>query len=469
MLSWEKNGTSIQFQYLVYVTDTLSRSLLPTNCLRACTAVVTEVSFNHSDNAEQVYAAEIEFIEREDWFREVTDLYGDLADNNSDGDADAKAALAKLNAVYPALTQEDLAKTTPAELQHEPSVNAFFGVTKKLYATNSQELTEQLKLYIDSKEKTDTTTQELWPLIKVVRLKIKAEALSTGAVIVDLPGVHDSNAARAAVAANYMKACTGVWVVTPINRAVDDKSAKTLMGDVFKRQLRLDCNYGNVSIICSKTDDIAVDEAADSLHIKEEIQFSWNEAQELKSQLLEHSSALTKAENEKKALRTALDSCDEQIDVYEKLAQEIEEGSTRYAPKESPAKKRKRSPSPVTPCKKRGAEDETDMAPAENDDPETESEEDAQDEGSNDDEMPKEPLTVTDANEKAKMLKQEKAALRALLKEKAAAITAIKQAILSKKVRRRELEAQIRMACIRGRNEYVKEAIRKDFVAGLKE
>jgi hypothetical protein len=46
---------------------------------------------------------------------------------------------------------------------------------------------------------------EFWPLIKVVRIFTKADALSTGAVIVDLPGVHDSNAARAAVAASYMK------------------------------------------------------------------------------------------------------------------------------------------------------------------------------------------------------------------------------------------------------------------------
>ena len=32
---------------------------------------------------------------------------------------------------------------------------------------------------------------------------VKSSPLSTGAVIVDLPGVHDSNAARAAVAEGY--------------------------------------------------------------------------------------------------------------------------------------------------------------------------------------------------------------------------------------------------------------------------
>ncbi len=50
---------------------------------------------------------------------------------------------------------------------------------------------------------------EFWPLIKVVRIQTKADVLSTGAVIVDLPGVQDSNTARAAVAERYMKQCTG--------------------------------------------------------------------------------------------------------------------------------------------------------------------------------------------------------------------------------------------------------------------
>jgi hypothetical protein len=49
-------------------------------------------------------------------------------------------------------------------------------------------------------------------MIQVVRLYVKAEALSTGAVIVDLPGVHDSNQARAAVAQGYLKQCTGLWM-----------------------------------------------------------------------------------------------------------------------------------------------------------------------------------------------------------------------------------------------------------------
>ena len=55
---------------------------------------------------------------------------------------------------------------------------------------------------------------EFWPLIRIVRIYTKSPCLKTGAIVVDLPGVHDSNAARAAVAARYLKKCTGL-VRTP--------------------------------------------------------------------------------------------------------------------------------------------------------------------------------------------------------------------------------------------------------------
>ncbi|KAG9521663.1 hypothetical protein KCV07_g3510, partial [Aureobasidium melanogenum] len=105
------------------------------------------------------------------------------------------------------------------------------------------------------KKKTRKREQEFWPLIKVVRLYVKADGLSTGAVLVDLPGVADSNAARAAVAEGYMKQCTGLWIVSPINRAVDDKAAKNLLGSAFRRQLKFDGTYSAITFICSKTDE----------------------------------------------------------------------------------------------------------------------------------------------------------------------------------------------------------------------
>ena len=40
--------------------------LVPTNCVRACTAVITEISWNPSDNPEEKYIASVEFISPEE-------------------------------------------------------------------------------------------------------------------------------------------------------------------------------------------------------------------------------------------------------------------------------------------------------------------------------------------------------------------------------------------------------------------
>ena len=53
--------------------------LVPTNCMRACTAVVTEISYNHE---EVPYRGEIEFISADAWRDEMKILYQDLLDAN---------------------------------------------------------------------------------------------------------------------------------------------------------------------------------------------------------------------------------------------------------------------------------------------------------------------------------------------------------------------------------------------------
>ena len=64
--------------------------------------------------------------------------------------------------------------------------------------------------------------------------------------------MKDSNSARAKVAETYLQNCTSIWVVASIKRAVDDGTAKELMGEQFKRQLLMDGQYGNVSFICTQ-------------------------------------------------------------------------------------------------------------------------------------------------------------------------------------------------------------------------
>lgn len=79
--------------------------LVPTNCMRACTAVVTEISYN---NKEKPYVAQTEFISRADWEKELKVLFQDPLDGERkvsrdcvNEDTDAGIAYAKIKTVYP--------------------------------------------------------------------------------------------------------------------------------------------------------------------------------------------------------------------------------------------------------------------------------------------------------------------------------------------------------------------------------
>lgn len=172
--------------------------LLPTSCLRACTAAATEVSYNNSDDPAQLYRAEIEFITYDDWLKELVGLFDDLLDGSgkvskecSAGDTDAGRAYAKIKAVYPTLTKEMIEQANPHSLTNAIAVRNVLGSVRKSQATAAATMYRQLQNYVDSREKNAAAgnTMEYWPLIKVVRIYTKAAALSTGAVIVDLVSV----------------------------------------------------------------------------------------------------------------------------------------------------------------------------------------------------------------------------------------------------------------------------------------
>lgn len=216
--------------------------LLPTLCMRACTAVVTELSYNYE---QAPYRAEIEFIAQKDWRKELETLLHDLLDPSgavsrqcTDEDSDAGVAYAKIKAVYPRKTKDEIANTSIDMMLRE--VSSVLGSTIPITEYDPTRFYSRLQHYVDSKEKATgekkekkkdrrEPDREVWPLIRVVRIYVKSAALSTGAVIVDLPGVHDANAARAAVAEDYIKKCTGLWIVAPINRWVGPSASLPLI------------------------------------------------------------------------------------------------------------------------------------------------------------------------------------------------------------------------------------------------
>jgi hypothetical protein len=188
--------------------------LLPTNCLRACTAAPTEVAWNFSEDPDEIYRAEIEFISHEGWSAELKTLVGDLQDGSSSGklsgDSEEAIAYAKIRAVYPNLDKTQI-PDEGEELADYEYVRKVLGTKIKIRSRTAADLSAKLRKYVDSKEKKrgrpaknrqleggdgsgrdanegDEPDFEYWPLIKVVRIFTKAEVLELGTVLVDLVG-----------------------------------------------------------------------------------------------------------------------------------------------------------------------------------------------------------------------------------------------------------------------------------------
>ncbi|KAK4691905.1 hypothetical protein P7C70_g9241, partial [Phenoliferia sp. Uapishka_3] len=85
-----------------------SDALVPTNSMRACTAVVTEIAYNFKDDK---IRAEVEFLTPEEWKAELAVLRDDLIDDDGrcrrvqDEASEAGAAWARIHSVYPNLHQ----------------------------------------------------------------------------------------------------------------------------------------------------------------------------------------------------------------------------------------------------------------------------------------------------------------------------------------------------------------------------
>lgn len=238
------------------------KKLIPSSGMRACTAVVTTVEYNDDPTAKP-YTAKVHFISSHEWKQELQILVADLENTSerdwNDEEHPAAIAAAKIRAVYPTLDIKSLTSSKIADLVNRKSIRQYLDI-KPLFESESPEgLYDKLKPFVDSKDK-GSTSMELWPLIQEVCIRVRSAVLETGIVLVDLPGVADSNAARSTIAQKYLRECNAVWIMAPIIRAVDDKIARNLFNQQFKVQLVRDGMYRRMAFIASKTDDLKVEE-----------------------------------------------------------------------------------------------------------------------------------------------------------------------------------------------------------------
>lgn len=229
-----------------------SAQLLPSSAERACTAVPVEVAYNKSNNPDSKYILEVNYVTKDEWQAELAQLFAAIAaqekgDESEDGETDTESkmiieeSLDKIKHVYKDIkTVEKLKSSKIDALLGHNLVRDILGSTKVLKMSNKANFTRALLEHIDSGDTSHSTT--FWPLVKLVKVFVKAQMLEHGLVLVvsepypriyhllsafqDLPGIGDVSLARSSVAERYQKQLSVTIIVADVRRGSSEKGVR---------------------------------------------------------------------------------------------------------------------------------------------------------------------------------------------------------------------------------------------------
>ncbi len=213
-----------------------------------------------------------------------------------------------------------------------------------------------------------------------------------------------------------------------------------------------------MTFICSKTDDISLMEAQESLGLDEEMGDYWLEKEEFSKKVESLTTELDQLKESRVVYGEMFNDADEQIEVWETLRSSIEDGKVCFAPRARASKtKRKRNTEHRARKRQRrsGEEDSFD----ENSEDSEMSEEEAAD--SPEEEETREPLTEEQVNAKLVELREMKREARRQRAELSDKMALIRKEINEATIGEKEIEAKMSALCISGRNEYSKGAIQQ--------
>jgi chromosome segregation ATPase len=263
------------------------------------------------------------------------------------------------------------------------------------------------------------------------------------------------------VASKYLEQWSGIWVVAAITRAVDDKAAQTLMSKTFRRQLMFDGMYSNVTMICSRADDISITEVRKAMPEDSETHQLQAQLQDLREQHKKLRSESKGIDRKHRRVSKILDQLGEEID---ELQRSIDECSGDEVVPASPMKR----PAVRAQTSRKRQRPNTDGS-SESSESDTESDDAA---GSNQEENEEQQrVSRTDAASRLKELKDQKKSAKAekrnldLDKER----RRLRQAVKESEKRINELAWMVKSAWIMCRNDQSRPAIQSQYAKGLRE
>ncbi|TVY75935.1 hypothetical protein LSUE1_G004583, partial [Lachnellula suecica] len=100
-----------------------------------------------------------------------------------------------------------------------------------------------------------------WPFTKIIRVYLDSQALITGVVPADLPGLQDTNLARVRATQTYLMKCDKIFIIAKIARAITDQSLKSSLYSILTRHAPVEWEESggkslNIAVVCTKSEDI---------------------------------------------------------------------------------------------------------------------------------------------------------------------------------------------------------------------
>ncbi|XP_058608550.1 nuclear GTPase SLIP-GC-like [Onychostoma macrolepis] len=228
------------------------QDLLPSGCFGACTAVVIQVEANMNDSN---YTAEIELISKEEWEKELKDLFRYMKDDSEDRNEELiEIAVEKITTLYGANADQK----TLEELQNDEKfaeIEIFLSISMKIISnSNLSEFTIEVTSFIQHSQ--SNPGDWYWPLVKSVTIKIPdCNELLEHIVLLDLPGTGDCNKTRDDLWKSKLSECSSVWIVSDINRAITDRDPWGILKHCIE-ELGPGGKCKSINFICTKTDDM---------------------------------------------------------------------------------------------------------------------------------------------------------------------------------------------------------------------
>ncbi|KZT35091.1 hypothetical protein SISSUDRAFT_1064774 [Sistotremastrum suecicum HHB10207 ss-3] len=226
----------------------LDDNIVPTSGMRACTSVVVEVSYNAGPDI----ISDVFFLSREEWEAELTAMLQQIRtstrDNDEDGEGGGELAWQKMKDVYPSLQRSQINNLTAVEIiENHPDTTYYLGKTIHISEPDSVSFAAEINKYIESNNESvplegrelEEGVPSLSPLIRLVQIRCNAEPLATGAVLVDLPGVGDTNLARVETTNRYLRKY-GMYSETSISFIAT--KTEDVSSDEIARELKLNYN-----------------------------------------------------------------------------------------------------------------------------------------------------------------------------------------------------------------------------------